>query len=407
MKIRKTNIIYIIIGVFTLALILYLEYNKKEELNWFPSYVAQHKIPYGTKVFNDILEQKFTTTTPVTVPPFKFLESNDTKEQSTYLFINNSVSFQKTELEALLDWTAKGNTLFIASSNFEKELLDTLHLETKSLFGDEGLAHEFQHRLVNPQLNSKIKYQFKKSYSTMYFSQLDTLNTVVIGEVSNGSGNNSDFETHPNSIQQQFGAGKIILTTFPIAFTNYFILKDNNRNYTAGMLSYIDEEKPIYIDAYYKSGKKFYTSPMYIFLNTKELKWAYYMIIIGALVYVLFEGKRKQRAVPIVKPLQNQTLAFTRTIAEMYYEKGDRKAIAQHKISYFLEYIRSHFYLNTSEVNEDFFENLAARTHHDPHEIKDLFLIFSSIKHKEFITDAALIQLNTAIENFKSKAHGK
>ncbi|WFO17485.1 hypothetical protein M601_007350 [Cellulophaga baltica 4] len=173
------------------------------------------------------------------------------------------------------------------------------------------------------------------------------------------------------------------------------------------MLSYIDEEKPIYIDAYYKSGKKFYTSPMYIFLNTKELKWAYYMIIIGALVYVLFEGKRKQRAVPIVKPLQNQTLAFTRTIAEMYYEKGDRKAIAQHKISYFLEYIRSHFYLNTTEINEDFFENLAARTHHEPHEIKDLFLIFSSIKHKEFITDAALIQLNTAIENFKAKAHGK
>ncbi|WFO17484.1 hypothetical protein M601_007345 [Cellulophaga baltica 4] len=54
---------------------------------------------------------------------------------------------------------------------------------------------------------------------------MDTLNTVVIGEVSNGSGSNSVFETYPNSVQQQFGAGKIILTAFPIAFTNYFIFK--------------------------------------------------------------------------------------------------------------------------------------------------------------------------------------
>ncbi|WP_165748041.1 DUF4350 domain-containing protein [Cellulophaga sp. Z1A5H] len=406
MKIRKKSIIYIIIGALTFALILYLEYNKKEALNWFPSYVAQHKIPYGTKVLNDIFENKFTTTLPVNVPPFEFLKEIDTKE-NTYVFINNSVSFSKTELETLLDWTTQGNTLFIASSNFEKELLDTLHLETKSLYGDEGLEHQFQHRLVNPQLNSKIKYQYKKSYSTMYFSQLDTLNTIVIGEVSNASGNGTDFETHPNVIQQKFGKGNIILTTFPIAFTNYFILKDNNRNYTAGLLSYLNNENPIYIDAYYKSGKKFYSSPMYIFLNTKELKWAYYMILIGALVYVLFEGKRKQRAVPIVKPLQNQTLAFTRTIAEMYYEKGDRKSIAHHKIAFFLEYIRSHFYLNTLEVNEDFFQNLAARTHHEAHEIKDLFSIFSSLKHKEHITDAELIKLNTAIENFKAKAHGK
>lgn len=406
MKMRKKSTVYIIIGLITFGLILYLEYNKKEELNWFPSYVSQHKIPYGTKVLNDILKSKFPNTTSVNVPPFEFLKSKNNTE-STYVFINNSVSFEKTELETLLDWTAKGNTLFIASSNFEKDLLDTLHLETKSLFGDEGLEHLFQHRLVNPQLNSKIKYQFKKSYSTMYFSKIDTLKTIVMGEVSNKSSNTSDFETHPNVIQQKFGEGKIILTTFPIAFTNYFILKDQNRNYTAGMLSYLNEEQPIYIDAYYKSGKKFYSSPMYIFLNTKELKWAYYMILIGALVYVLFEGKRKQRAVPIVSPLQNQTLAFTRTIAEMYYEKGDRKPIANHKIAFFLEYIRSHFYLNTSEINEDFFQNLAARTHHEVHEIKDLFLIFSSLKHKEHITDAELIKLNTAIENFKAKAHGR
>ncbi|WP_047414274.1 DUF4350 domain-containing protein [Cellulophaga sp. Hel_I_12] len=402
----KKNLVYIIIGTLTFALILFLEYNKKEEINWFPSYVTHHKIPFGTKVLSDIIQTKFKSIQEVERPPFEFLKNNS-DTTSTYLFVNNSVSFGDDELADLLEWTAKGNTLFIASSNFEDSLLDTLGLATESLFGDEGLAHEFQHKLVNPNLALKRNFSYEKSYSTMYFSALDTLNSIVVGEVSNASDENNDFEIHPSIIKQDFGAGTLILSTFPIAFTNYFILKDENSAYTAGLLSYLDWEQPLYIDTYYKSGKKFYTSPMYIFLNTKELKWAYYLILIGVLLYVIFEGKRKQRAIPVVNPLVNQSLAFTRTIADMYFEKGERSAIANHKIAYFLEEIRTNFYLNTETQNEEFYKNLAARSHHSFEEIEALFNLINSVKNKTILTDDALIALNSSLEKFKAKAHGK
>lgn len=403
---HKKGIIYSIIGAFTLALILFVAYHKEKELNWFPSYVSHHKIPYGTKVLSDVLQKHFSNRREIKRPPFEFLKANE-DSQSTYFFVNNSISFQEAELNALLDWTMKGNTLFIASGNFEKGLLDTMHLKTERLLGKEGLEHEFQHRLVNPSLAQPKKYIFKKSYSTLYFSELDTLNTIIIGEVSNTSDGDADFKMHPNSIQQAFGNGQIILTTFPTAFTNYFILKDKNAAYTAGLLSYIDSNKPLYIDAYYKSGKKFYSSPMYIFLNTKELKWAYYMVLIGALLYVIFEGKRKQRAVPVVNPLVNQSLAFTRTIADMYFEKGERSPIATHKIAYFLDDIRTHFYLSTQEQNKEFYQNLAARSHHTTEEIQALFKYIAALKKKTTLTDEELTKLNSFIEKFKAKAHGK
>lgn len=402
----KKNLVYIIIGTLTFALILFLEYNKKEEINWFPSYVTHHKIPFGTKVVTDIIQNKFDSIQYVERPPFEFLKSNS-DAKSTYLFVNNSISFGDDELADLLDWTSQGNTLFIASSNFEESLLDTLGLATASLFGDEGLAHEFQHKLVNPTLNLQRNFSYEKSYSTMYFSELDTLNSVVVGEVSNASDENNDFEIHPSIIKQNFGAGKIILSTFPVAFTNYFILKDNNKDYTAGLLSYLDDEQPLYIDSYYKSGKKFYTSPMYIFLNTKELKWAYYIILIGVVFYVIFEGKRKQRAVPIVNPLVNQSLAFTRTIADMYFEKGERKPIAEHKTNYFLEGIRTNFYLNTEDQNEEFYKNLASRSNHTTEEIEAFFKKLNTVKNKTILTDEDVMDLNSSIEKFKAKAHGK
>jgi hypothetical protein len=402
---KKTNI-YLIITVATIALLMVLQYNKPRELNWFPSYVTQHKIPYGTYVLNDLMGQLFSETKQVNVPPFEYLNDNF-EAQGTYFFVNDHIEFGKAELEMLLAWTSEGNSLFIASTSFEEILLDTLNLSSSGLFAGFGEAQKQIHQLVNPNLKPEVSYPFTKDNYSNFFKSIDTLTTTVVSVVDNHVDSLIVAKKHFNAIRKDFGDGEIMLSTFPKAFTNYFILKDDNRDYTAGLLSYIDTSKPVYIDNHYKAGKKFYTSPMYIFLNTKEFKWAYYLVLIGALVYVLFEGKRKQRAIPVLTPLKNQSLAFTRTIADMYYEKGQRKPIAVHKIEHFLAYIRSHFYMGTVDRDEDFYRNLASRSSHTFDEIKVLFTFLENIQNQNEISDADLQKLNTSIEKFKHNAHGK
>ena len=402
---KKTNI-YIVIAVITVLVLMVLQYNKPKELNWFPSYVSQHKIPFGTFVLHELLDAKFDAIQDVQVPPFEFLNTNFEAE-GTYFLVNENIKFGGPELEKLLDWTSEGNTLFIASTSFEEDLLDTLGLSTSGLFAGFGEAQKQIHKLVNPNLKPDTVYPFDKDTYSNFFKTIDTLNTKVIGIVNNYEDSLVVEKKHFNAIRQGFGDGEIILSTFPKAFTNYFILKDNNRNYTAGLLSYIDNSKPVYIDNHYKAGKKFYTSPMYIFLNTKEFKWAYYLVLIGALIYVIFEGKRKQRAIPVVVPLKNQTLAFTRTIANMYYEKGQQKAISEHKTDQFLEYIRSHFYIQTIHREEEFYQNLASRSSHSSDEIKQLFAFLEKLGNQTVVSDSDLTKLNNSIEKFKHKANGK
>jgi hypothetical protein len=142
---------------------------------------------------------------------------------------------------------------------------------------------------------------------------------------------------------------------------------------------------------------------MYLFLNNVSLKWAYYFILIGVLLYIVFEGKRKQRAIPIIWPLKNQTLSFTRTIANMYYEKGQHKDIATHKIQHFLDHIRSTMYLQTYFIDDDFISNLAARSNNSVEDTKALFEYINRINAAKQIDDKALKKLNTLIENFKSQ----
>lgn len=402
---KKTNI-YLIIAVITIALLMVLQYNKPKELNWFPSYVAQHKIPFGTFVLNELLDEKFDNTQQVQIPPFEFLNAHFEAE-GTYFLVNEDIKFGGPELDKLLDWTSEGNTLFIASTTFEEDLLDTLGLKTSGLFAGFGEAQKQVHKLVNPNLNPDSGYPFEKDTYSNFFKAIDTLNTTVLGTIHNYEDSLAVDKKHFNAIRKDFGEGEVILSTFPKAFTNYFILEDNNRDYTAGLLSYIDSSRPLYIDNHYKAGKKFYTSPMYIFLNTKEFKWAYYLVLIGALIYVLFEGKRKQRAIPVVVPLKNQTLAFTRTIANMYYEKGQQKQISEHKIAQFLEYIRSHFYMVTIDREEEFYQNLAARSSHSFDEIKGMFDFIEKLRNQAEVSDADLTKLNSSIEKFKHKADGK
>ncbi len=403
---KKANV-YIVIAVVTLVALMLLQYNKPKEINWFPSFVSQHKIPFGTFVLNDLMERIFHgKTQQVNAAPFEFLNAEE-DTAGTYFFVNDKVEFGEAELNTLLDWASKGNTLFIASAGFEEQLTDTLHLETSGLYADFGEDQRQRHRLTNPQLQTEDGYIFDKDSYSLFFKSIDTLNTKIVGQVSTLSKNDSLAKKQCNVLKQTFGEGQIILSTFPKAFTNYFILKDNNKNYTAGLLSYLDASRTIYVDNHYKSGKSFYTSPMYIFLNTKEFRWAYYLALLGALIYVVFEGKRKQRAIPVVMPLQNQTLAFTRTIADMYFEKGEQKSIIEHKIAYFLEYIRTHFYLNTLKQDDVFYQHLAMRSNHSKEEIKTLFTFMEQMNSGNEPTDDALKKLNSLIDKFKARANGK
>ena len=383
--------------------IVVFEYTKPQKINWYPSYAKQHKIPFGTYIFHDQVERLFSKENIIDInrPPYEYLNKNDVN--GTYLFINNTIQFDDAELETLLDWTSKGNTLFVASESFNEKLLDTINANHAVISNFNNLDNIYELNLKNEVLKKDSSYIYDKANFLKYFNRIDTLNTSVVGIIDNVSSDSLSLKTaHVNIIKHPFGAGTIILSTFPQAFTNYFMLTSPNQNYTAGLLSYFNNSEPIYFDNYYKSGKTFYSSPMHVLLNSKALKWAYYIMLIGVLIYVIFEGKRKQRAIPIVVPLKNQTIDFTRTIANMYYENNKHGDIAQHKIQHFLDFIRTHLHLNTNILNENFIKNLAARSNNSIEDTEKLFKIITYTKGKTHINEKELERLNTLIETFKS-----
>jgi hypothetical protein len=296
----------------------------------------------------------------------------------------------------LLKFVERGNDVFISTHGMN---IDTLNFETKRL-----VSKNFDEKVIFKLHNKAFKgkeYSFDRPFVNQIFTKIDTLNSTILGISAYVNAEGERTEEGINFIKYTYGKGNFYLHTFPEVFTNYNMLNSPNQQHTANILSYLREDIPILWDAYYKTGKSKIASPMHYLLSSKYLKWAYYFAIIGVLFFVLFEGKRKQRVIPIRLPLKNQTLAFTRTIANMYFEKQEHKNIAEHKISYLLAFIRTKLHIPTTNIDATFYEYVASRSGNTFEEVEKLFQFCDEIHLKNQITEQQLIQLNDMIEKFK------
>lgn len=390
------------LGLFLLLIlaIIYYEYSKPKPINWYPSYIKKHKIPYGTYVLRNELSKLLNTDDieDVKIPPYVFL--SDTTKQGTYIFIDNAVNFADVEFFRMLDFVKRGNDVFLSTHG---AIIDTLNLETQSLL-TSNLDEKVFFKMINKNLPS-TEFSFDRGFRNQVFTELDTLKSIVLGKTGYVDKDGERTEEGINFINYKYGKGNFYFHTFPELFTNYYVLKDNYNQHTAAVLSYIKNDKPIYWDEYYKTGKTKIGSPMYYLLNNASLKWAYYTALIGVLFFVLFEGKRKQRFIPIIMPLKNQTLAFTRTIANMYYERSEHKNIAEHKISYLLDFIRMKLRIPTNKIDTTFYKYVASRSGNSIEDIKKLFEYCDAIHLKNNISKEELLKLNTLIEEFKNSVN--
>ncbi|MDT0650403.1 DUF4350 domain-containing protein [Autumnicola edwardsiae] len=402
---NKTFKITFALFLLLVLALAYLEASEPEPVNWSPSYVAKDKVPLGSFVFFESWKTNSAADIEeIKIPPYEFF-MQDSLPNGTYFFLNHYIAFDDDELNNLLEWIEKGNSAFIAADYLSMNLLDTLDLEINEFISNKDFTSHPQFNLVNPELKSAEPYKLDHDIEAIFFSKIDTARHTVLGVANLEDGSTSKEQI--NFIKVPFGNGELLLHTNPQAFSNYFLLSENNYEYAEKVLAYMDENGRILWDSYYKSGKTFYSSPLYILLNSRSLKWAYYFVIIGGVLFIIFEGKRKQRPIPVVAPQKNQTYEYTQTIADLYLEQKRYKELASKKIELFLEYIRINYRLPTQEINEQFYLDLSSRAGKEPEEAKNLFNTINSIKSKAQISKEEFLKLSRKINEFKDTKDGK
>jgi hypothetical protein len=380
--------------VFSALFILYVvaEINKPKPVDWTVTLSKEDKNPYGGFIVYKQLKNIFSKASIHSFRTPAYNQVNRSKDTNTaYFIIGEKLSFPATDFNALKQYVRNGNVVVASANMFEKSFLSFFSLQTAtpvSLSFRDSAGLNF----VNPAIKASENYTFLTATINQYFSKIDTAKATII------STNNKD---KPVYIKVPYGKGAFFIHANPLCFSNYFLLYRNNAFYTASVLSYLPAEtSKIYWDEFYKLGAEGASTPFRFLLSNEFLRWALRLSLIGLLLYVFFEMKRRQRVIPIITPLRNSTLDFVKTVAGVYFNDKNNNSIADKKVSHFLEFVRSRFNIATQSLDEDFAEQLHRKSGVDKDKVCDLVKLFSSLPAEPRVTDMMLLNLDRNIDHF-------
>lgn len=390
---------YIIVLVLATGLAILADVSAPKPINWSPSYSRHHKIPFG----GFALYEMFAATLPDgylvsnDLPIYNTIEADGNGDVENYVFVNDEFHPDETDREALLDYVQHGNTVFIAASEFGDEFLDSLSIDidNQSLFLTEPLDRLLQRdtvmmNFVSPALKAGTPYPIRVGQDEHWFTTLDSISTMIVGETEDGK---------PNFIRVYHGFGAFYISLVPRAFTNFNVLSDRGREYALKALSYLPAKRTFW-DEYYKAGRHVSTSPLRFVLEQPALRWACYAALIGVALFVFVYARRRQRAIPIVKPPSNTTLEFTETVGRLYYQHGDHRGIAVKKVAYFHEYLRSHLGLKASDAERDLYRRVAERSGVSEDRVRSVFGRIHHMNRTREFDARDLKGLNADLERF-------
>ena len=380
---------YILFLSVLFGLYLWAQLTAKKQLDWTLSLDYTEKQPYGAMVLHRILPSLFKD--GIKVSSKTFYELKDSLKANDNLFVL-AQQFEpgKEDINAMLAFAEKGHTIFLSAESFGTKLKDTLRVDEDNNFTrfmsfneSDSIYLEF----TNPALQTDEKFYFRSINLRHSFTKyvIDSASVFVKGE------NNDVF-----TLRIPWGKGNIFLNSTPALFTNIYALQDNHK-FIASSLSPLPDTRLVWLENY-QVGTRELATPLRFILTHEPLAWAYYLIIFSILLFMIFEAKRKQRPIPVIPPLTNSSLEFAGTIGNLYYQRGDHKNIAEKRIHFFFDYVRTHFYLQGHEP--DFISRLSAKSAKPEQQVRSLIVTIQSCIQAKSISVNELSDLNKKIEEF-------
>ncbi|MFT3936141.1 MAG: hypothetical protein QM726_21095 [Chitinophagaceae bacterium] len=356
------------------------------------------KGPMGTNIAYKLVPQEFDGEVVLaskalkgTINPFTYAKN------TVYISIGKEMQADEDNLNALLNYVSEGNEFFIASTSIDSRLLDTLGIKRNVDFESyDSLLHKTNTFL---RIADSSIYGGRKQYGFFYypfkwtFTSYDTSTSRSLGVNDHGN---------CNYLVVRFGKGRFYIHAAPTAFTNYFLLTNDNVNYYGQVFSYLNKDaSTVYWDDGYGLGKKQDDfSALSMFWKNPSLRYALLLACALLLLYIAFESKRKRRLVPVRVPNTNASLSFVRTISNLYRQRKDNRNIAVKMMTYFFEHVRSKYFLNTNNVNAEFVQALSRKSGVEESLVQTLMDKVAYINEAAEITDQELFEINNLIYEF-------
>ncbi|MDP2175079.1 MAG: hypothetical protein Q8K70_04125 [Bacteroidota bacterium] len=411
---RKTFSIIVVSSLILVLVYWFLFSNKKDKFLWNKTYQETKKQPYDLGVFNELIKSKGNYKIIENKQSVsKFIETYETN--ATYLFVGEYCYLSKKEIDTLLSFASWGNQLVFISESIPDTLLKIMSVyqsnyKIKSTYESNvkiDLFYEnsqlkdyaFNFRSSNKKYDKNIDWQYlERPVSLDYYYEYTDINIIPLGTMNSKT----------NFLKFNYGEGSIFIHTNPILFTNYALKESKGFLYMNECFNSINTQK-IYYDIgakYYKSdAEKMYQkseTPLSFILQKPALKWAWYLLCLGVVLFILFKIKRHQKIIPVIEQKRNTSIQFIQTLSGLFFARKQHYFMAEKKMQLFLYYLRSKFSIATNHLEPKAIKLLSAKSKVPEKEIIRIFDYYEQVikERKHSVDETNLVELYARINNF-------
>lgn len=225
------------------------------------------------------------------------------------------------------------------------------------------------------------------------------------------------MEDNINFVRLPWGEGYFYLHLNPVFFTNYYLVDDKQRPYAEAVLAVLSDG-PVYWDEASRlppavarqrsnqQGGRNYDGGRNLLSGNEALSYvqqqpplalAWYTLIAGLLLYVLFRGKRRQRIIPILARRENSSQRFIDTMSRLVRLRGRHVKLAAQEIASLRLHLQERYNIRWRE-GEPPPQNLAELTGLDPVIVAAALDEIAQSRKRVELSEAQLLQFYRAIE---------
>ncbi|MCT3649187.1 hypothetical protein HZQ44_14570 [Elizabethkingia anophelis] len=383
---NKTLKLYLIIFAVVVGLLAVLQVNKKPLIDWRKTYSVIDKKPFDLYIFNQEANLLFNKKLKkIGLSPYRYYSNDSLQRPHNILIIERELD--KQSWIKILKQAQRGSDVMVVSENIPYDLRDTLNLTTRLLSSDT------LNYLTFTDKNRKGSIKLNRLPNGNVIPMIDIKTTEILGSNLLKGRDHS----YANFVKVKTGKGNIFIHTEPLVLTNYYLLQKGNEKYVEEMFSYLPKDRDT---LWFMEEQNLQSiSPLRFILRNPPLRYAWYIFLVGFLVFIIFHAKRKQRVIPIIKPLENTSVEFVRSIGNLYLNEGDAKDMMQKKATYFLNKVRTDLLIDTSVIDDVFVNRLQLKTGKPKELIEQAVVLMQrSNNPSSKITEQDLIKLNEILD---------
>ncbi|MEO1451624.1 MAG: DUF4350 domain-containing protein, partial [Bacteroidota bacterium] len=328
----------------------------------------------------------------VTTPPLEELAFRR-HEQTLYIFATPEIEPPGYEIEELLAFVEAGNTLLMASE-WAPALWKASGLEMGYIEIEDSIS--FYLEPDGPIL----------SWRYDHLGPGLEVDTSDVWELLVGT------DTGQVAWKATWGAGEIIISTVPLAFSNYYLIRPEGQQLIEALVPQ-KAFKHVLWDEWYKPRLQARRAPAagdnneYALLDflweQPAFRWGLGIFLLTGLLYLLFASRRKQRAVPPDDPDLRWMEPYLDVLARMQTRKTGRPWAINWVEQLWLDW-QQRYHIRVAPSSPVFAEQLAANWNQPVDQVEQLMQDLHTLIQQPRITDKAVMHLYRRIQNLESSA---